>query len=106
MATRSVALNEAGDTDALRALVDIDRLLQKKCIDPNPDFDGSTLELAEEIHRVSPASERLRFCASGTEATMYCQRLAKAFTGREIILKFEDAYHGANEVGDVESGEG
>ena len=59
----------------------------------------STLELAEEIHRVSPASERLRFCASGTEATMYCQRLARAFTGRNMILKFEGAYHGANEVG-------
>jgi glutamate-1-semialdehyde 2,1-aminomutase len=59
----------------------------------------STLELAEEIRRVSPASERLRFCASGTEATMYCQRLARAFTGRDVILKFEGAYHGANEVG-------
>ena len=59
----------------------------------------STLELAEEIHRVSPASQRLRFCASGTEATMYCQRLARAFTGRDMILKFEGAYHGANEVG-------
>ncbi len=57
------------------------------------------LELAEEIQRVSPASERLRFCASGTEATMYCQRLARAFTGRPRILKFEGAYHGANEAG-------
>lgn len=57
------------------------------------------LALAEEIQRVSPAAERLRFCASGTEATMYCQRLARAFTGKPKILKFEGAYHGANEAG-------
>jgi glutamate-1-semialdehyde 2,1-aminomutase len=57
------------------------------------------LELAEEIQRLSPAARRVRFCASGTEATMYCQRLARAFTGRPSILKFEGAYHGANEIG-------
>ena len=58
-----------------------------------------TLQLAEEIRRVSPASRHLRFCASGTEATMYCQRLARAFAGRPKILKFEGAYHGANDAG-------
>jgi glutamate-1-semialdehyde 2,1-aminomutase len=57
------------------------------------------LELAEEIQRLSPAARRVRFCASGTEATMYCQRLARAFAGRKLILKFEGAYHGANEIG-------
>ncbi len=57
------------------------------------------LALAEEIRRVSPASQRLRFCASGTEATMYCQRLARAFVGKPKLLKFEGAYHGANEAG-------
>jgi glutamate-1-semialdehyde 2,1-aminomutase len=62
-------------------------------------LNRNALELAEEIRRVSPAAERLRFCASGTEATMYCQRLARAFTGRSKILKFEGAYHGANEAG-------
>jgi len=59
----------------------------------------NSLALAEEICRSSPACEQVRFCASGTEATMYCQRLARAFTGRPKILKFEGAYHGANEVG-------
>ena len=59
----------------------------------------NSLALAEEICRLSPACERVRFCASGTEATMYCQRLARAYTGRRKILKFEGAYHGANEVG-------
>ena len=62
-------------------------------------LNTQVLALAEEIRRVSPASERLRFCASGTEATMYCQRLARAFTGKPKILKFEGAYHGANEAG-------
>src|SRR5262245_44937018 len=51
-------------------------------------LNEQALALAEEIARISPASELLRFCASGTEATMYCQRLARAFTGRPKILKF------------------
>ncbi|MDX1488688.1 MAG: aspartate aminotransferase family protein [Acidiferrobacterales bacterium] len=59
----------------------------------------SALLLAEEIVRSSPACDALRFCASGTEATMYCQRLARAFTGRPKIMKFEGAYHGANDIG-------
>lgn len=59
----------------------------------------ASLALAEEIIRISPACERLRFCASGTEATMYSLRLAQAFTGRSRVIKFEGAYHGANEVG-------
>ncbi len=62
-------------------------------------LNSHALDLAEEIQRLSPAAERLRFCASGTEATMYCKRLARAFTGKTKILKFEGAYHGANEVG-------
>lgn len=57
------------------------------------------LRLAEEIRRAAPFCERLRFCASGTEATATCQRLARAATGRPKLLKFEGAYHGANEVG-------
>ena len=62
-------------------------------------LNEQVLALAEEIKRVSPAAERLRFCASGTEAAMYCQRLARAATGKPKILKFEGAYHGANEAG-------
>ncbi len=60
---------------------------------------ANSLALAEEICRLSPACDQVRFCASGTEATMYCQRLARAHTGKAKILKFEGAYHGANEVG-------
>lgn len=57
------------------------------------------LQLAEEIVRLSPACEAVRFCASGTEATMYCLRIARAWTGRKKVLKFEGAYHGAHDVG-------
>jgi glutamate-1-semialdehyde 2,1-aminomutase len=60
-----------------------------------------SLTLAEEIARTSPACERLRFCASGTEATMHCLRLARAFRNRGGVLKFEGAYHGSNDEGTV-----
>lgn len=57
------------------------------------------VDLAEELVRLSPACDRVRFCASGTEATMYCLRLARAFTRRDTVLKFEGAYHGSNDEG-------
>ncbi|MCH8043725.1 MAG: aspartate aminotransferase family protein [Planctomycetes bacterium] len=60
---------------------------------------SQSLALAEEIVRLSPACDAVRFCASGTEATAYCLTLARASTGRAKVLKFEGAYHGAHEVG-------
>lgn len=62
---------------------------------------NESLSLAEELRRLQPnASPRLvRFCASGTEATMHCLRIARASTGRRLILKFEGAYHGSNDEG-------
>jgi glutamate-1-semialdehyde 2,1-aminomutase len=59
------------------------------------------LELAEELVRAVPCAEKVRFCASGTEATMYAVRFARAFTGRDKIIKFEGAYHGGNEFGSI-----
>jgi len=59
------------------------------------------LELAEELVRAVPCAKRVRFCASGTEATAYAVRLARAFTGRPKVLKFEGAYHGGNDIGTV-----
>jgi len=59
------------------------------------------LELAEALVHAVPCARRVRFCASGTEATAYAVRLARAATGRPKILKFEGAYHGANEIGTV-----
>ena len=63
--------------------------------------NAPALELAEELGRAVACAERVRFCASGTEATAYAVRLARAFTRRPKVLKFEGAYHGANEVGTV-----
>ena len=59
------------------------------------------LELAEELVRAVSCAERVRFCASGTEATSYAVRLARAYTGRPKVLKFEGAYHGGNDIGTV-----
>ncbi len=59
------------------------------------------LELAEELVRAVACAERVRFCASGTEATSYAVRLARAYTGRSKVLKFEGAYHGGNDIGTV-----
>ncbi|MDD9866473.1 MAG: aminotransferase class III-fold pyridoxal phosphate-dependent enzyme [Verrucomicrobiales bacterium] len=57
------------------------------------------VELAERIADLSPCVERIRFVASGTEATMLCLRTARATTGRPKILKFEGAYHGQHPEG-------
>ncbi|MDL1910894.1 aspartate aminotransferase family protein [Chloroflexi bacterium CFX6] len=52
------------------------------------------VEVAEMIVEMSPAIEMVRFACSGTEATMHAIRVARAYTGRDIILKFEGNYHG------------
>lgn len=51
-------------------------------------------ELAELLCQSVPCLELLRFTGSGTEATMHCLRLARAFTGRQRILRFEGNFHG------------
>lgn len=58
-----------------------------------------SIELAERIASVSPCAERIRFVASGTEATLLCLRVAHAATGRPKVLRFEGAYHGQHAVG-------
>lgn len=50
--------------------------------------------LAEEVARAIPSMERLRLTSSGTEAVMSALRLARAFTGRDRIVKFSGCYHG------------
>jgi len=52
------------------------------------------VELAERIVRSVPSVEKVRFVSSGTEATMSALRLARGFTGRPKILKFDGCYHG------------
>lgn len=58
-----------------------------------------SVELAERIAALSPCVERIRFVASGTEATLLCLRVARTATGRPKVLKFEGAYHGQHPVG-------
>lgn len=52
--------------------------------------------LAELIKELIPSAEMVRFCCSGTEATMYAVRLARAYTGKSMILKVAGGWHGAN----------
>ncbi|HVA22555.1 MAG TPA: glutamate-1-semialdehyde 2,1-aminomutase [Candidatus Micrarchaeia archaeon] len=51
-------------------------------------------EVGERLQRMVPSMELMRFACSGTEATMAAMRLARGFTGKEKIVKFEGAYHG------------
>jgi len=55
---------------------------------------AAEVELADRVVRLMPAIEKLRFVSSGTEATMSALRLARGFTGRRKILKFDGCYHG------------
>ena len=52
------------------------------------------IELAEKMVKMCPGLEMVRFACSGTEATMHALRVARAYTGREKIIKFEGMYHG------------
>jgi len=64
------------------------------------------VELAERVARAIPSIEKIRFVSSGTEATMSAIRVARAFTERELILKFEGGYHGHADSFLVEAGSG
>jgi glutamate-1-semialdehyde 2,1-aminomutase len=55
---------------------------------------GQEIELAEAICGAVPSIEMVRLVNSGTEATMSAIRLARGFTGRDLIVKFEGCYHG------------
>jgi glutamate-1-semialdehyde 2,1-aminomutase len=63
-------------------------------------------ELAEMIVSAVPSIEKLRFVSSGTEATMSAIRVARAFTGRKYIVKFEGCYHGHSDGLLVKAGSG
>ena len=63
-------------------------------------------ELARKIIEVIPSIELVRFVSSGTEATMSAIRLARGFTGRDKIVKFEGCYHGHSDSLLVKAGSG
>lgn len=62
--------------------------------------------IAEEIAKLVPSVERLRLVSSGTEATMTAIRLARGYTGRDKIVKFEGCYHGHSDSLLVKAGSG
>ncbi len=64
------------------------------------------IELGELIRAAMPSIERLRFTSSGTEAVMSALRLARAATGRDLVVKFAGAYHGHADALLVEAGSG
>jgi glutamate-1-semialdehyde 2,1-aminomutase len=64
------------------------------------------IELAELLCRLVPSLEMVRLVSSGTEATMTAIRLARGFTGRNLIVKFEGCYHGHADALLVKAGSG
>ncbi len=62
--------------------------------------------IAEEIAKIMPSIERLRLVSSGTEATMSAIRLARGYTQRDNIIKFEGCYHGHSDSLLVKAGSG
>ncbi|WP_158793089.1 glutamate-1-semialdehyde 2,1-aminomutase [Granulicella sp. L60] len=72
-------------------------------------FGASTAaeaDLAELVTRCFPSVEKLRFVSSGTEACMSAVRLARGFTGRNFVVKFEGCYHGHSDAMLVKAGSG
>ncbi len=69
----------------------------QKAAERGTSFGATTeleVELARMVRDAVPSIEQVRFVNSGTEATMSALRLARAFTGRDKVLKFEGCYHG------------
>jgi glutamate-1-semialdehyde 2,1-aminomutase len=64
------------------------------------------VELAELICQRMPAVEEVRLTSSGTEATLPALRVARAYTGRELLVKFEGCYHGSGDPFLVKAGSG
>ncbi|GAC1306365.1 MAG: glutamate-1-semialdehyde 2,1-aminomutase [Vulcanimicrobiaceae bacterium] len=63
-------------------------------------------ELAELVVAMVPSVEQVRFCSSGTEATMSALRLARGFTGRDKVVKFAGCYHGHADAFLISAGSG
>jgi len=55
------------------------------------------IKVAKQMISMAPSVEMVRFANSGTEATMHAIRIARAYTGKEKVVKFEGHYHGAHE---------
>ncbi|HBH03415.1 MAG TPA: aspartate aminotransferase family protein [Candidatus Rokubacteria bacterium] len=60
-------------------------------------LNEAAIELAEELVRAVPCAEQVRYTSSGTEATFFALRVARAFRKRDKVLKFEGGFHGAHD---------
>jgi glutamate-1-semialdehyde 2,1-aminomutase len=81
----------------------------KAAVDRGTSYGAPTAletELAELVIEAMPSVEMVRFVNSGTEATMTALRLARAYTGRDKIIKFEGCYHGHADMLLVQAGSG
>jgi len=81
----------------------------KRAAERGTSFGASTpseADLAELVQRCFPSMERMRFVSSGTEACMAAIRLARGFTGRPFVIKFEGCYHGHADALLVKAGSG
>jgi glutamate-1-semialdehyde 2,1-aminomutase len=81
----------------------------QKAASQGASFGASTAaeaDLAELVTRCFPSIEKLRFVSSGTEACMSAVRLARGFTGRNFVIKFEGCYHGHSDAMLVKAGSG
>ncbi len=81
----------------------------REAVGRSASFGASTAaegDLAELVMHCFPSVERLRFTSSGTEACMSAVRLARGFTGRDIVVKFEGCYHGHSDAMLVKAGSG
>lgn len=81
----------------------------RKAAERGTSYGASTeleVELAKMIVRAVPSVEKIRMVSSGTEATMAALRLARAYTNRDTILKFEGCYHGHSDSLLVKAGSG
>ena len=67
---------------------------------------ASEADLAELVVKAFPSIDKVRFVSSGTEATMSAIRLARAYTGRKYVIKFEGCYHGHSDGLLVKAGSG
>ncbi|HET8706100.1 MAG TPA: glutamate-1-semialdehyde 2,1-aminomutase [Pseudomonadales bacterium] len=81
----------------------------KKAAENGLSFGAPTyleIEMAEEVCKLVPSMELVRMVSSGTEATMSAIRLARGFTGRDKLIKFEGCYHGHADSLLVKAGSG
>ncbi|MFX1367292.1 MAG: aspartate aminotransferase family protein, partial [Promethearchaeota archaeon] len=82
--------NNPGIVDAIKNQLD-------ECIHIGA-LNEQQVELAEELQRAIRTLQKMRFCTTGSEATMYATRLARLFTGKRLVAKARGGWHGGNDA--------